>query len=105
MKRKRVSLSSEIHYLMLAIQGLRVLAVRVTDAPEDPEARLIALSLASLTTLVAERLRLVGRAVRGDVDPTLIWNRDNKAEGMDDAVTLTSWEPKLRGRARGRDGP
>jgi hypothetical protein len=101
MKKKRVSLSSEIHCIMLAIQGLRLLAVRLIDTPEDPEANHIATSLASLTTLVVERARLVERAVCGTIDPRLVWNRENDATGLDELIVLESWrEPAPRPRVR-----
>ena len=103
MKRKRVSLSSEIHYLRLAIQGLRVLALRLIDAPEDAEASRIATSLASLTMLVVERVRLVERAVRGTIDPRLVWNRENDAALTDVQIVLDAWGEAAPGpRARDR---
>jgi hypothetical protein len=105
MKKKRISVSSELHQLALAASGLRLLASRLRDAPEDPESRDTGTAVASLLLLLTERLRLVERAVRGTIDPAVIWNRENDAEGLDEAVTLTSWETNPGGRARGRDGP
>ena len=70
-RKKRVSLSSEVHLLGMAVEAARNLAERVDDSPPD-EGRLFARQASAVLTLVRERLTLVRRIVRGQVDPRLM---------------------------------
>ncbi len=97
--RKDVSLSDELHHLLLAIDGARELAERLGES--SLEVSPMAYSIASTMVLVRERLRLLERAVRGAVDPWLLWSRDNAAseplgERSDDEsdLTLEGWSDK-----------
>lgn len=94
-RKNRVSLSSEVHLLGLAVEAARTLAGRVDESPAD-EARLFARQASAVLTLVRERLLLVHRIVRGQVDPRLMRCPENDAVDEDEVpgegdVVLRPW--------------
>lgn len=74
-KRKAVSLSNELHVLIRAVDGARVLADRSTDSTLDDTS--VPSSIEASLVLVVERLRLLDRVVRDAVDPRLLWCDEN----------------------------
>jgi hypothetical protein len=107
-ERKAVSLSGELHLLLKAVDGIRELADSLSMSSFEDGA--VALSIASGLSLVKERLRLLDRAVRGTVDPWLLWCEENDAvppldEGADDVedVVLRSRSEKRTVRRLRKD--
>lgn len=111
--RKQISLSHELDLVMKSIAGAKQLAILVAESP--PETGLLAWSVVALLTAVEERLRLLDRAVRGTVDPLLLWCAENNAMSATDSedeadIFLVEWSDKRRAqqhrrelkRARGR---
>jgi hypothetical protein len=109
--RKAVSLSNELYHLIRTVDTVRELAQRVGESSFDEGAP--TLLIASALVIVKERLRLIDRAVRGTVDPFLLWCRENDAiepiddspdaEGEDDDVLLQFWSDKKTVRRLRRD--
>lgn len=98
--RKAVSLSDELFHLIRTIDAVRQLAERLGEASFEEGALL--LSIASTLLIVKERLKLLDRAVRGSVDPFILWCYENdgteplegdKDDGGDD-VRLWSWSDR-----------
>jgi hypothetical protein len=108
MEPKTVSLSGELHMLMRAVDGARDIAERLNESRfHDGN---LPLSLAASLALVRERLRLLDRAVRGSVDPRLLWCPENDAvpllsDGTDDGndVRLNTWSDDDVVRRRRRE--
>lgn len=104
MTRRRLSVSSELHILISAIEGLRYLAERLSrDGFDDPENVPIPEAIASNLTLLAERLRLFDRIVRGNVDPRLLLCEGNEAfapidDNDEEDVILMEWSPRRASR-------
>jgi hypothetical protein len=98
--KRLVSVSGELHVLMKAVAGIRALAARSIDSPDDSET--LALSISSLLVLVEERLRLVDRATRDAIDPSLAWCQVNAAIPTTEGdLVLVGWsEKKQASRAR-----
>ncbi|MBX3214342.1 MAG: hypothetical protein KF850_20070 [Labilithrix sp.] len=95
--RKAVSLSDELYHLIRTIDAVRQLSERLGEASFEEGALL--LSIASTLLVVKERMKLLDRAVRGSVDPFILWCAENdgteplegdKDEGGGD-VLLWSW--------------
>ncbi len=97
-KRKRVSLSSELHLTMDAISGVRSLTKQWIDS-FGMDTRLPD-QIRALLAVVTERIRLLDRVVRGTVDPHLVWcdENDGKYAGdpkEDDQVFVAWGERRL----------
>ena len=92
-KRKRVSLSSELHLTMDAINGVRSLTKQWIDS-FGMDSRLPD-QIRALLAIVTERIRLMDRAVRGAVDPHLVWCEENDAkyagDPNEDDHVLVAW--------------
>ncbi len=94
--RKAVSLSGELHLLIQTVDGVRDLADRLSL--ETLNDRTLPSSIAATLALLKERLRLLDRAVRGAVDPQVLWCRENDSlppvpDGSDDGqdIVLRAW--------------
>lgn len=75
---KTVSLSSELHLMMESIRGVHSLTRRWIESfgmdvgvPDQ---------IAALLVVLIERLRLMDRAIRGTIDPHLVWSPENDAD-------------------------
>ena len=94
-ERKAVSLSGELHLLILTLDGIRELAERLNESMFHDGA--LPLSIASNLALVKERLQLIDRVVRGALDPRLLRCPGNEAfvpisDGGD--ILLQDWSDK-----------
>lgn len=96
-RRKRVSLSNELHVVIDSMGGLRSLTRQWVDAfgtePHLPD------QVLALLSILIERLRVLDRAVRGTADPFLVWSRQNDADltpgdPHEEDVVLTSWSDR-----------
>lgn len=98
-ERKGVSLSEELHHLIRTIDGVRELAERLNESLFHDGSS--PLSIASSLIMVKERLRLIDRVVRGDVDPRILWCAQNDAllptdEGTDVVLWIRSEKEAVR---------
>lgn len=96
-RRKRVSLSNELHVVIDSLGGLRSLTRQWIDAfgtePHLPD------QVLALLSVVIERLRLLDRAVRGTIDPRLVWSQENDVDlipgdPQEEDVVLASWSDR-----------
>ena len=86
---------------------LLVVAARLGALPlEDDEGRAVA-SAEAILDHVTDRLRNLQRAVRGSLDPAVIWTEANaalpKSAGGDPDVRLEEWSPAKRLEQAQRD--
>lgn len=95
------SLADELSTLAHAVEATRRVADTATlpsDTAHDPVATAVA--LAGTLALVTTRLRDLGRVVRGEIDPRLLWAPHNAVEpdalGSVDDVIFRAWGPKRR---------
>lgn len=95
--RKRVSLSNELHLVIDSIGGIRALTRQWIDSfggePHVPD------QIHAVLTVVIDRLRLLDRAVRGTIDPFLVWSSENDVESIpgdpsEEDVVLTAWSER-----------
>lgn len=105
-RRKRISLSHELDLVMKSIAGTKQLAILLADSP--PETGLLTWSVVAVLTAVEERVRLLDRAVRGTVDPLLLWCAENNAMSATDSedeadIFLVEWSDKRRARQHRRE--
>jgi hypothetical protein len=95
---RRVSLSREIWISIRALDGLEQIADAWTNLPEGHESRrLIPSAMGAVATIVRDRLAMLERVVRNELDPVLIWCVDNDAGAVlnadDDAdVHFVEWD-------------
>lgn len=99
MKRKGVSLSSELHLVSRTIDGMRILSQRWKELHfTDDELPRLAHALHATLVLVRERLVLLDCAVRDSLDPRYLFHPENEAfdeqPGDDGDVVLKSWSAK-----------
>jgi len=100
MRRKTVSLSSEVQLVIEATRGVHALTRRFIESygmeTELPE------SIAALLVVLIERLRLVDKVIRGTVDPHLAWCVENDAARFGDPkekdLVLTEWSERRMAR-------
>lgn len=79
MRRRTVSLASEVQLLSAAIRGARAL----TDPLESPGSQpRVLVEVDAILTVVVERMRLVDRVLRGAVDPAALWCDANDGESV-----------------------
>jgi len=105
---KTVSLSGELHMLIRAIDGTRDIAERLNESMfHDGN---LPLAIAANLALVRERLRMLDRAVRGAIDPRLLWCADNDAtpllsDGANDGndICLDAWSNEEAARWHRRE--
>ena len=102
--RKAVSLSSELHVLASAIEGVRRRAEHLGIDAGAEEGRDLQAIASQLTTL-RDRLVLLDRVVRGTVDPRLLWCNENDAlppldDGIqdDEDVVFKVWSDRTEAR-------
>lgn len=99
MRNKRVSLSSELHLVARALDGVRILSQQWKELhfTEDELPRL-AHALHAIAVIVRERLLLLDRGVRDTIDPRLLSCEENRAleamPGDDGDVLLREWSTK-----------
>lgn len=96
-RRKRVSLSNELHVVMESVGGIRSLTRQWIDSfgaePHLPD------QVHGLLSVVIDRLRLLDRAVRGTVDPRLLWSQQNDVDLIpgdptEEDVVFASWSDR-----------
>jgi hypothetical protein len=100
---KALSLAFEVDELERAIDGARVLLDEyrlgsITDAADEEH---VPRHVSAILGIVAARMRLVRSAVRGGLNPKLVWSPFNAQPGPPQAgddpdVTLTGWNPRER---------
>ncbi|MFO0737569.1 MAG: hypothetical protein U0270_16875 [Labilithrix sp.] len=99
MRKKTVSLSSELHLVARALDGIRLLSEQWKELHfnEDDLPR-VAHALHAVSVLVRERLLLLDHGVRDTIDPRLLVCEENRAlEGAssdDGDVVLRPWSTK-----------
>lgn len=99
MSRRKVSLSSELHLVSRALDGMRLLTQQWKELhfTEDDLPRL-AHALHATLVLVRERLVILDCAVRDTLDPRYLFHPENQAfdeqPGDDGDVVLRSWSAK-----------
>ena len=99
--RKSVSLSNELHVIMDSIRGVRSLTKQWIDSfGMDAD---IPQQVSALLVVLMDRLRLVDRAVRGTVDPHLVWSPENDAHDIpgdpkEEDVVLVAWSERKLAR-------
>jgi hypothetical protein len=110
---RAVSLSNEVQLVVDAIRGVHALTQKFIE-PYGTEKELPE-TISALLVIVVERLRLLDRVVRGDVDPLLLWCSENEAamarEGNDHVLPVWSskelahhhWTGLKRAKIRLRD--
>lgn len=96
--RKTVSLSSELHLVARALDGIRLLSEQWKELHfnEDDLPR-VAHALHAVSVLVRERLLLLDRGVRDTIDPRLLACEENRvvdAPSDDGDVVLRPWSTK-----------
>jgi hypothetical protein len=98
--RKAISLSNELHLIAKGIDGVRLTAERLSVDASGEEGRMAGV-IASQLTILRERLLLLDRVVRGDVDPRLLWCTENDALPLiddgthdDEDVTFQVWSER-----------
>lgn len=99
MRKKRVSLSSELHLVSRTIDGMRLLTEKWKELHfNDEDLPRLAQALHSTLVLVRERLTLVDCAVRDSLDPRRLFCPENEAldelPGDDGDVVLHPWPAK-----------
>lgn len=104
--RKRVSFSNELHVLIESIGGLHALTRQWIDSfgqdLHTPD------QVYALLTLLMDRLRLLDRAVRGNIDPHLAWSRQNDADLIpgdprEEDIILAAWSNRKLARHHRRE--
>lgn len=98
MRRKPVSLSSELHLVARALDGVRLLSEQWKELHfnEDDLPR-VAHALHAVSVLVRERLLLLDRGVRDTIEPRLLACEENRvvdAASDDGDVVLRPWSTK-----------
>lgn len=98
---RKISISNELHVVMDSIGGLHSLTRQWIDSfgqePHIPD------QVYALLTLLLDRLRLLDRAVRGTIDPHLVWSRQNDADLIpgdrrEEDIILTAWSNRKLAR-------
>lgn len=96
---RKISLSSELHLVARALDGMRILTEKWRDAHFNrEELPRLAHALHGTLVLVRERLALLDCAVRDTLDPRYLFCEENRSfkatEGDDADVVLRSWSAK-----------
>jgi hypothetical protein len=102
MPKKTLSLSNELHLIIDAMGGVQRQVRHVIDdyAADDPDALA---GIDAMLVVLRERLRLLDRAVRGTLDPRLVWSPENDAthapgDPEEDDVRLEVWSDRKLAR-------
>lgn len=95
-KRRKVSLSNELHLVARTIDAMRILSEKWRDSHFDhEELPRLAHALHGTLVLVRERLALLDRAARDTLDPWYLFCDENEAfeesPGDDGDVILKAW--------------
>lgn len=106
MKTKRISLLFELENIINALAAVRIMSAELgsDQFATVEDFRAAPACIESLSILVTERLRLLSRAIRDEVDPRLLWCPDNSVlRGIEDApefkdIIITGWSAKRRRR-------
>ena len=98
-KRRRVSLSCELHLVARTIDAMRILSEKWRDSHFDQEELpRLAHALHGTLVLVRERLALLDCAVRDTLDPRYLFCPENQAfveaPGDDGDVILKAWSER-----------
>lgn len=98
-RRPAVSLSSELHLVTRAIDGMRLLGEKWRDGHfNQEELPRLAHALHATMVLVRERLALLDCAVRDTLDPRYLFHPENQGfdpmPGDDGDVILKAWSAK-----------
>lgn len=104
--KKKISLSYELADIEAALGAVRVLAeaLRNEDMATEQDHRDGPAWCAAITTLCIGRLRLLGLALNGSLNPSILWSHQTAAlpgKGHDDELggcVLTEWSAKRRNR-------
>lgn len=101
--KRRVSLSSELHLVSRAIDGMRLLTEKWRDAHfNEEELPRLAHALHGTLVLVRERLAVVDCAVRDTLDPRYVFCDENESfessPGDDGDVVLRAWSVRKAAR-------
>lgn len=104
MKPKRISLSYELAEIVSALGAVRVLAEELAHGQFETQHDYERAPrwIAAVTGVVLERLRLLTRAMTGNVDPKLLWSHVNAAPpGVEDEpevedVVIVEWSAQRR---------
>lgn len=102
MKKKAVSISSELHLLQRALDAVGLLLQQWAEVRfEQDEVRCVAPAAHATVVLVRERVRLLDRVVRDAVDPRLILVSENRGAeplpGDDGDISLAAWSVEKTG--------
>lgn len=93
--KKVVSLSSELHLVARALDGVRLLSEQWKELHlNEEDLPRVAHALHATSVLVRERLRLLDSVVRDTVDARLLFTEENEALGApadDGDIVLRSW--------------
>lgn len=106
--RKKISLSSELHLVARALDGVRILSQQWKELhfTEDELPR-VAHALYAISVIVRERLVLLDRGVRDTIDPQSLFCEENQAfdelPGDDGDVVLRAWSSKKTAERLRRD--
>lgn len=106
MVRRKISFSNELHIFMESIGGLQSLTRQWIDSFGQEEH--IPDQVYALLSLLLDRLRLLDRAVRGTIDPFLVWSRQNDADMIpgdrrEEDIILTAWSNRRLARHHRRE--
>lgn len=96
---KKISLSSELHLVSRALDGIRILSQQWKELHfTEEELPRLAHALHAISVIVRERLVLLDRGVRDTIDPRLLSCEENRAfetmPGDDGDVVLCPWATK-----------
>lgn len=96
--RKTVSLSSELHLVARALDGVRLLSEQWKELHfNEEDLPRVAHALHAVSVLVRERLLLLDHCVRDTIDPRLLVCEENRAVDApsdDGDVVLRPWSTK-----------
>lgn len=90
-----IELADEVCAIRRSLDGLRHLAELATVLPtvDDTPSPSVVVALAEV---ISARLRLVEKALRGSVDPSLLLTPQNVAIGDEGGVRLAAWDAARR---------
>lgn len=90
-----IELADEVLTIRRSVDALRHLAELATSKPrmDDTPSPSVVVALAEV---ISARLRLVEKALRGSVDPSLLLTPHNVAIGDEGGVRLAAWDPSRR---------
>ena len=102
--RKRISLTYELALLAHALEGANLLADQRLDGDLSQSTTG---ALASMLTLIRQRLKLLSLTVRDAIDPEMLWCPENSALPVDTTIqgerdrTFVAWSAHKTARRAG----